>query len=698
MFKNKTVVLAGVPNCGKTTFYNGSTGAKHRVGNWPGVTVERVEGTLALPHGDVTFIDLPGTYSLRPDTEDQRIAAQAIQGDEIDLIINIVDATNLSRNLYLTYDILKRNSKVIVLLNMVDVAKSEGIVIDHKKLSTELGVPVFPVVAIDKKSVNHVKGFIDKVLTSDNSQTQEIFHPGEINEDTYNHIDKICTEVTTHHTKEMSFTDRIDRIVLHKFFAIPIFLSAMFLTFWFAISGGGVFIDFFDIIAGLIFIDGVGALLGAIGSPDWLTTLLADGIGAGIQTVATFIPVVFFMFLALAILEDLGYMSRIAVITDKLMRKIGLPGNAFIPLMVGFGCTVPAVMSARTLSSKRDRYMTIFMAPFMSCGARLPVYALFCAALFGKSSALIVFLIYLIGIIMAIATGLLLKKTLFQGKNSTFVMDLPIYHRPHIKSICKSATTRTGSFVKRAGIVITVAVMIMGFLNSIGFDKEQGVTFGNEETEYSLLTGVGKGISPLFTPMGIQEENWPASVALFTGLFAKEAIVGTINSLYSGMETSEEGSAEEESTGINVWGTVQEALGTVKDGFIGLFTSADVVGFTLVTEDADTIAEEVAADTAVFYHIRKNFTNTSAFAYLLFVLLYFPCLAVVGAARKEMGWGYTVLFSTYLTLLAWGVATLFYQVVEGKNLLYGAMAIGVFGIIYLMFKMIGRMGDTPDSI
>ncbi len=690
LYKDKNIIIAGIPNCGKTTFFNGVTGSKRRVGNWPGVTVDRTEGTLALKHGDVHLVDLPGTYNLNPDTEDQIIAARAISSQEHDLVINVVDASNLSRNLFLTYDILKLTHNVIVVLNMVDVAEQEGISIDAKKLSKELGVPVCPLVAVDKKSVNNLKHLIDDLLVDGfeiTKKERDHLHDSSL---TYEHIDEVCKEVTTHHKKEMSFTDKVDRIVLNKFFALPIFLGAMFLTFWFAIRVGGVFIDFFDIIGGLIFVDGLGTVLQSIGSPDWLTSFLADGIGTGIQTVGTFIPVMFFMFLALAILEDLGYMSRIAVIADKVMRKIGLPGNAFIPLVVGFGCTVPAIMSARTLPTKRDRFMTIFMAPFMSCGARLPVYALFAAALFRTNSALIVFIIYLTGIVMAILTGLLLKNTLFRGKESPFLLDLPIYHRPRIKAIIKSSTTRTGSFIKRAGTVITLAVTILGFFNSMGYSSDEGITFGNQDSDNSVLTYMGKTISPIFVPMGISEDNWPASVALFSGLFAKESIIGTINSLYSGMDaaSSDESDERYEFTPLE---TIAEAFGTVKDEFIDLFTSADLLGVGLVTEGEDAIAEEGDADTAVFYHIRRNFTPFSAFSYLLFVLLYFPCFAVFGAAKKEMGWKYTALFSAYLTSLAWAVATLFYQIAEGRNILYGSIAIGVFGLIYIMFRVIGNM-------
>ncbi len=698
MYKDKNIVIAGIPNCGKTTFFNGLTGSKRRVGNWPGVTVDKTEGVLTLSHGEVNLIDLPGTYNLNPDTEDQIIAAKAISAQEHDLVINVIDASNLSRNLFLTYDILKLTHNVIVVLNMVDVAEQEGITIDTEKLSEALGVPVCPLVAVDKKSVNQLKTVIDTLLLEGFETTKkerDHLHDSSL---TYEHIDEVCEEVTTHHKKEMSFTDKVDRIVLNKFFALPIFLGAMFLTFWFAISLGGVFIDFFDIIGGLIFVDGLGALLGGIGLPEWIVSFFADGIGTGIQTVGTFIPVMFFMFLALAILEDLGYMSRIAVVADKVMRKIGLPGNAFIPLVVGFGCTVPAIMSARTLPTRRDRFMTIFMAPFMSCGARLPVYALFAAALFGANSALIVFIIYLSGIIMAILTGLLLKNTIFKGKDSPFLIDLPIYHRPRLKAIIKSSTTRTGSFIKRAGIVITMAVTILGFFNSMGYSSDEGITFGNQDSDNSVLTYMGKTISPIFVPMGISEDNWPASVALFSGLFAKESIIGTINSLYSGMDAAAADGREEEDE-LDPLGTIAEAFGTIKDEFIDLFTSADLLDVGLVTEDEDAIAEEIDADTAVFYHIRRNFTPFSAFAYLLFVLLYFPCFAVFGAANKEMGWKYTALFSGYLTALAWAVATLFYQIAEGRNILHGSIAIGVFGLIYIMFRIIGNMRDEeiPNS-
>lgn len=697
----KNLTIAGIPNCGKTTLFNGLTGARHRVGNWAGVTVEKIEGSFPLKESYANLIDLPGTYNLSPNTEDQRIAAEAISSNEHDLIINVVDASNLTRNLFLTQDILKRNKNVVVLLSMVDVAKQEGIEIDVEALSQELGVPVFPVVAVSKKSIEGARAFIQDALENPRENTVPKFP--EKTQDIYNHIDKIYTKVVTEQKdKRKSFTDRIDQIVLNKWAAVPIFLLSMYLVFWFAISVGGAFIDFFDIMGGLIFVDGLAYVLEMIGSPDWVVALLAAGVGAGLQTVATFIPVIFFIFLALAILQDSGYMARLAVIADRFMRHIGLPGNAFIPMMVGFGCTVPAVMSARTLSTKRDRFMTIFMAPFMSCGARLPVYALFSAALFGQSGTWVVFGLYLLGIVMAIFTGILLRKTLFTGRTSNFVMDLPFYHIPRLKVVLKSSYTSLKAFVVRAGAIIVIAVLVLGFFNSMGYSRDEGITFGNEDSEKSVLTMAGRSLHPIVAPMGISQDNWPATVALFTGLFAKEAIVGTVNSLYSSMAfaeaarteaSAEAGSMETEASeeeGIDFLGTTIEAFASIADGLMGVVTDPDLIGAGQVAEDSETLAQDLELDTAVFFYMKKHFTPISAFAYMIFVLLYFPCLAVVGAAQKEMGNFYTFVFLTYLTVLGWALATLFYQVFEGHghNLFHIGVAVAILALIYVAMKAI----------
>lgn len=691
MHRLEKIAIAGVPNCGKTTLFNSLTGARQKVGNWPGVTVEKIEGSFTLTGTRVELVDLPGTYNLSPDTEDQKVAERVIADGEYDLIINVVDATNLSRNLFLTMELKERTNQIIVLLNMVDVAEQEGIEIDIDILSENLGLPVIPVIAVDKvmvkKAIREIEETVKHLPPHDSHITvQEVM--GTVKK--YALIDSICANAQAEKKdRSESFTNRVDSIVMNRFAAIPIFLASMFVTFWFAIGLGSVFIDFFDIIGGLLFVDIPSQALASLSSPEWLLALVG-GVGAGCQTVATFVPVVFFMFLALAILEDLGYMARVGVVADRFMRKIGLPGSAFIPMIVGFGCTVPAVMAARTLSNRRDRFMTIFMAPFMSCGARLPVYALFCAALFGAYSGLAVFLIYLTGLFMAIFTGYLLKNTLFKGTPSHFVMDLPLYHVPRIGAVFKTAWLRMKSFVKRAGTIVVAAVFVLSVLNSIGVENGE-VSFGNEDSQSSVLAYAGKTISPIFEPMGITPENWPASVALFTGLFAKEAIVGTVNSLYATMDAIEPApEVEGEEEGLDLAGSIVEAFTTVGEGLVGIVSSFDLLGLGLVTEDSAVISEEIGADASVYRHIAANFTVFSAFAYLLFVLMYFPCLAVIGAARQEMGGYYAGVMAVYSTVLAWAVATLFYQVAEGHNVLYIILSIAILFVIYGWLYLLGK--------
>lgn len=703
----KRIAIAGVPNSGKTTIFNALTGARQRVGNWPGVTVEKIEGSFPLRGTKVELVDLPGTYNLSPDTEDQRVAEGVLREGEYDLILNVVDATNLSRNLFLTMDMLEHTNQMVVLLNMVDVAEAEGLDVNVEELSKRLNLPVIPIIGVNRQSVrdavNTLERLVELLPEHDSHATR-----GEVMDTVakYAHIDTICRDVLQEKKdRSLNLTNRIDNIVMNRFLAIPIFLASMFLTFWFAIGLGSVFIDFFDILGGLFFVDIPAAILDSVAAPEWLTVAIAGGFGAGLQTVATFVPVVFFMFLALAILEDLGYMARVGVVADRFMRRIGLPGSAFIPMVVGFGCTVPAVMATRTLVTKRDRFMTIFMAPFMSCGARLPVYALFCVALFGSNSGLAVFLIYLSGLLMAILTGLMLKNTLFKGTPSHFVMDLPLYHSPRSSAVLKSAWIRLKGFLKRAGTIVVMAVFVLSMLNSIGVDNGE-VSFGNEDSQSSLLSTMGKGIAPIFEPMGISEENWPASVALFTGLFAKEAIVGTVNSLYSSldMQAGDGEAADDEEGGLDIPGTVGEAFGTVGEGLVGVVSSFDLLGVGLIVEDGATVSEEIGADASVYQHIAKNFTIFSAFAYLLFVLMYFPCLAVIGAARQEMGGFYAGVMAAYSTGLAWAVATLFYQVTEGGNVLFMALALAMLAAIYATLRFLGdrdanalRMGTAAKQ-
>ena len=377
-----------------------------------------------------------------------------------------------------------------------------------------------------------------------------------------------------------TLTDKIDRIVLNRWLGLPIFLLIMYIMFLFTQNLGAAFIDFFDILVGGVMVDGLSELLTSIGSPEWLTVFLANGIGGGLQTVSTFIPVVFFLFLFLALLEDSGYMARAAFVMDRLMRALGLPGKAFVPLLVGFGCGVPAVMATRTMDRASDRIITVLMAPFMSCGARLPVYVLFATAFWPENGQNLVFLLYVIGILAAILTGFLLKHAALPGAASAFVMEIPPYHIPTFKGVMLRTWDRVKTFLFRAGKVIVVIVAALAFLNSLGTDG----TFGNEDSDKSVLSEIGRGIVPVFAPMGVQEQNWPAAVGVFTGIFAKEAVVGTLNSLYDtitlanakaeeekageGAAPAEEEAAEEE--GWSFSATLHEALETTWDNLTSL--------------------------------------------------------------------------------------------------------------------------------
>jgi len=398
--------------------------------------------------------------------------------------------------------------------------------------------------------------------------------------------------------------------------------------------------------------------------------------------VATFIPVVFFMFLMLSILEDSGYMARAAFVMDRVMQSIGLPGKAFVPMIVGFGCSVAAILGARTLENKRDRFLTIFITPFMSCSARLPVYALFGAAFFGARAGGIVFSIYMIGILMAIGTGYLLRKTVFKGGDSTFVMELPKYHLPTLRSSFGSAWIRLRFFIKRAGKAILLVVLLLSIFNSLGTDG----SFGNEDTEDSVLSAVGKSITPVFRPMGIEDENWPATVGLFTGLFAKEVIVGTLNSLYA-----QDAPAAGAEAGFSLREGIAESFTALGEGLAGIFSGLSAtIGLDMIGHDEAQTAALVEAEGSVFTGMRSQFNPFSAYAYLLFVLIYFPCVAAFGTSIQEMGWKYGLMQAAYLTILAWSTATLFYQLAFAHNPVLIAVPLLIMGGMAAALYWLGK--------
>ena len=426
--------------------------------------------------------------------------------------------------------------------------------------------------------------------------------------------------------------------------------------FTFAVNFGAVFIDFFDILFAAVFIDGTTWLLEQLSMPEIIITILAQGFGGGITLVATFIPVIGFLYLCLSLLEDSGYMSRAAFVIDRLMGGIGLPGNAFVPLIVGFGCNVPAVMASRSLGRDSDRLMTISMAPFMSCGARLTVYALFAAAFFQQNGQNIVFALYLLGIGLAVFTGWIFRKQLFTEEITPSFQEMPAYHVPVPRNILITTWLRLKGFIFRAGKTIVVVVIALSFLNSVGTDG----SFNNEDSENSVLSVIGKSITPVFMPLGLEEDNWPATVGLFTGMFAKEAIVGTLDALYTTpLDDTLDGNGPP-----NLISAATEAIASIGAELKQLGGAlTDPLGINIGdVSDANAVAEEQEVNSSTLSNMASLFSGPfSAFCYLVFILLYAPCVAVLGAVNKEAGWQWTLLIFSWCTGLGYIVATVIYQ-------------------------------------
>ncbi|SBW10987.1 fused ferrous iron transporter, protein B: GTP-binding protein; membrane protein [uncultured Alphaproteobacteria bacterium] len=736
--RNAVVAVVGNPNCGKTTLFNALTGARQAVGNWAGVTVEKKVGRAAHAGLALEIVDLPGTYCLSfgdAASEDERIARDYVASGEADAILNIVDASNLERNLYVTLQLIEMRVPMVVALNMMDAAETAGVEIDVAKLSERLGCPVVPMVASRGKGVREVLDALAATIRDPAPAAARVTYPDTVEravsaaealpglvradargsnadrrfaalraiEDiegaaatlppqSYGELEKIvaAAEAELGDTLDIlladgryafigdiaadavrqkgvataALTQRIDRVVLHRVFGLPIFLGVMYAMFLFTINVGGAFIDFFDQFFATLFVDGFGHLLASIGAPDWAVALLAKGVGGGIQTVATFVPVIGCLFLFLSFLEDSGYMARAAFVMDRVMRAIGLPGKAFVPLIVGFGCSVPAVMAARTLENPRDRILTALMAPFMSCGARLPVYVLFAAAFFPASGQNVVFALYLIGIAAAIGTGFMLKSTLLRGDTAPFIMELPPYHLPQTFSLLLRAWDRLKVFILRAGKMIVSVVVVLSFLNSWGTDG----SFGNEDSDQSVLSAIGRTVVPVLSPMGVREDNWPAAVGMFTGIFAKEAVIGTLNALYAGVgdaAAEDDGAAAPEAEeSFDLWGGLAGAFATIPENLAGVVDQlADPLGIEVGDlSDSAAVAEENEVDMATFGAMQTLFgSQAAAFAYLLAVLLYMPCVAAMGAIYRETGAGWATFAALWTTGLGYGAATAFYQ-------------------------------------
>ncbi|HBC32008.1 MAG TPA: ferrous iron transport protein B [Clostridiales bacterium] len=661
------IALAGNQNSGKTTLYNKLTGSNQHVGNFPGVTIEKKEGQLKK-YKDIFLVDLPGIYSLSPYTMEEVVTRDFLLKEKPDLILNIVDATNIERNLYLTLQLMELSIPMVIALNMMDEVTASGNSIDVQKLSSHLGIPVIPISASKGEGISELIDVVIRSIKENSSPKKHDFCVGEVHkaihsishliadqaEDAgyptrfastklvegdgptfkslkitenqmhiiehvvkdmeealktdreaaladmrYCYIEKICSEavIKKQETKEQQRSEKFDEILTHKYFGIPIFFGIMFFIFWMTFNViGAPLQELLEILIGR-FTEIVSNIMIAFDVSNWVYSLVINGIFAGVGSVLSFLPLIVILFFFLSILEDSGYMARVAFLMDKLLRKIGLSGRSFVPMLIGFGCSVPAIMATRTLASERDRKMTIVLTPFMSCSAKLPIYGMITVAFFHDQAAAVMTGLYVMGIVVAILSGLLLKNTIFKGEPVPFVMELPAYRIPSRKNVLIHMWEKAKDFIQKAFTIIFLASIVIWFLQSFNWSFDIV-----EDSSKSILAFLGSIVSPIFIPLGFND--WRASTALITGLTAKEAVVSTLSVL----------------TGAVTDVQLSEVLYTI-------------------------------------------FTPLSAFSFLTFVLLYMPCVAAFAATRRELGsLKYALLTALYQTVTAYMAGAAFYQI------------------------------------
>lgn len=663
-----TIALVGNPNCGKTTLFNALTGSRQHVGNWPGVTVEKKVGKLKYKGEDQEIVDLPGTYSLGAYSEDEVVARNFIIKDKPDVVVNVVDATNIERNLYLTTQLLEMDTKVIVALNMMDEAKSRKIDIDVNKLSKELGIPVIPIIATKKEGIDKLiakmieyakEGEVEKVQIAYGTEIENeisilkaaieesaasLEYPSEwtaiklLENDEYmlsnvkeiGNVKKVLSkldESIKNITKSFGYepemaivdkryefignivnksvkksekyaetaSDKIDKIVTNKWLGIPIFALIMYILYQATFVGGQYLSDTLDEgMGGLA--ETVGNMLANSGVSEMATSFITDGLISGVGAVAVFLPIIMVMYFLIGILEDSGYMARAAYVMDRVMRALGLHGKTFVTMIIGSGCNVPGIMAARTLESKKDRMIAILINPFVSCGARLPIYMVFTAVFFPENGGTVLFILYVVGILMALLTGKIFSKTLFKGESSYFVMELPPYRIPSVKNALMLMWQKAGAFLKKAGMIIFPVVTLLWILSVLPFGVEQ-------YSEASILGRLGAMVAPIFKPAGFG--TWQAGVGLFTGIIAKEAVVATLGMVYAGVEE-----------GAKLNAAIQGA-----------------------------------------------FTPLTACAFMVMTLLYTPCAAALGAIKRETNsYKWTLFSALYTFVIGWIAAVLVFQI------------------------------------
>lgn len=516
------VAMLGNPNVGKTTVFNALTGLKQYVGNWPGVTIEKKEGFL---DDDIKIFDLPGIYAMDTYSNEEKISKNFLENENIDVILNVVDASNPSRNLYLTTQLMKYKKPIIVLLNMVDIANSKGIYIDTQKLESELGVKVIPMIAKKDACKNSIKLAIEMINKS--PVTYKDFSSDE--NKAYLEIETVLSKcISNKEVKKKSLSDKVDNIVLHPILAYPVFIGLLFTLFKFTFDWvGGPLQGFVEEFIGGKIAEPMSSLLSS--SSPWFQSLVVDGIINSLGGALSFFPLIFVLFFGLSLFEDSGYMSRIAFLMDNLMKKVGLSGKAFIPMVMGLGCSSPAIMATRTLDNESDRKITALIAPLMTCGAKLPIYAMFVAIFFPKNQALVTTSLYLIGVFVAILVALFLKNTSINENKDPFVLELPKYNLPTLSGLLKNTWSKSKGFLIRVTTIMFAMSVMIWTLSSFNFN---GFT---NEINNSFLSTLGNLISPIFIPLGFGD--WRAGVSIITGLGAKEVVVSTMEILYGDLGT-----------------------------------------------------------------------------------------------------------------------------------------------------------------
>ena len=698
------VALAGNPNCGKTTLFNGLTGATQYVGNWPGVTVEKKEGKYKEDK-DIKITDLPGIYSLSPYTLEEVVSREFLLNGNVDVVLNIIDGSNLERNLFLTTQILELGIPTVVAINMLDVIEKRKDAIDYKKLSEELGCPVLPISALKNTGIKELMAQVKKAagtkfsakniyagkvlnalntietsLPSSIEASRRFFYAVKlferddkieaaikskadasvieaceksmdddsesiITDARYTYITSVIKDCYKKGSKEVLTTsDKIDRIVTNRVLALPIFALVMWFVYYISVTTVGTIVTDWtnDVLFGEIIPPAVDSFLDAIQCADWLHGLIVDGIIGGVGAVIGFVPQMLVLFFFLAILEDCGYMARVAFIMDRIFRKFGLSGKSFIPMLIGTGCGVPAVMASRTIESDRDRKMTIMTTTFIPCGAKMPIIGLIAGAIFHGASW-VAPSAYFVGMAAVIVSGIMLKKTkLFAGDPAPFVMEMPAYHMPRAINVLRSMWERGSSFIKKAGTIILLSTIVLWFLQGFGWEKG---AFGMvDDIDHSILSSIGQTFAWIFSPLGWGD--WKAAVASVTGLIAKENVVATFGQLYGFAEVAEEGN--------EFWG-----------------------------------------------QLSASFTPLAAYSFMVFNLLCAPCFAAMGAIKREMNntkwfWiaiGYQCGFAYVCSLIVYQLGSL----VNGGSFGFGAIVglILLIGLIYLLVRP-SKESDTAE--